>query len=84
MYHAVDLATLESDGLLGLSPHSREIGRSGMQLHLLVSELKKDKAINKSMFSLYLADRSDKSKIQFGGYDQAIVDALIEENKDSN
>jgi len=52
-----------------------------MELHLLVSELKKDKAITSSMFSLYLADRFDESKIQFGGYDQSIVDASIQANK---
>ena len=59
VYTATDLSTLESDGLLGLSPKTRTKGKSGMELHLLVTELYKDKAISSTIFALYLADRSD-------------------------
>ena len=63
VYHAVDLASLESDGLLGLSPRTQKYGQSGAELHLLVSELRKDGAINSAVFAMYLADRNSESKI---------------------
>lgn len=44
---AIDLSELESDGLMGLSPHSKKYsrGESGEEMHLLVNELKNDKVI---------------------------------------
>ena len=58
MYRAADLASLESDGLLGLSPKTRKYGRSGEEIHLLITELKKDKVMEKAMFAIYLTDRN--------------------------
>jgi hypothetical protein len=58
VYKAIDLNSLESDGLLGLSPKTKKYGRSGEELHLLITELRKDKVMEKAMFSIYLATRS--------------------------
>ena len=83
VFHAQKLDVLESDGLLGLSPirYRNKIGSSGEEIHLLITELYKDGVIGKAMFSIYLTDRkSGQSKIQFGGYDQQIVDQSINKN----
>ena len=54
---AKDLSTLESDGLMGLSPKSkRSKGKSGEEMHLLVNELKKDRVIKEAVFAIYLTD----------------------------
>jgi len=46
---------LESDGILGLSPRTKERGYdSGIMKHLLVNELKKDRVIDRAMFSVFL------------------------------
>lgn len=58
VYKAIELDSLESDGLLGLSPKTMKYGRSGEELHLLVTELKKDKVMKKAMFAIYLATRN--------------------------
>ena len=43
---AHNLAMLESDGLLGLSPELRSRGASGEEVHLLINELKIDGVID--------------------------------------
>jgi hypothetical protein len=43
VYYAKDLATIESDGLLGLSPKSNYVSRGNTEpMHLLVNEMKID------------------------------------------
>jgi hypothetical protein len=76
-----DFMNLESDGILGLSPRTKEKGYdSGIMKHLFVNELKKDRVIRRAMFSVFLGtiDTRDYtetiSKIQFGGYQQSIID----------
>lgn len=49
------LATLKSDGLLGLSPNPRK-SQSGEEMHLLVNELVEDGTIGKAVFAIYLTD----------------------------
>lgn len=78
---AEQLDTLESDGLLGLSPKTFRRGESGELIHLLVDELKKDGVIDRAMFAMYLADNTRKSFAHFGGYDQQIVKESLEEMK---
>jgi len=72
---------LESDGILGLSPKTKEKGYdSGIMKHLFVNELKKDRVIEKAMFSIFLGSIDTRnytetvSKIQFGGWQQSIVE----------
>ena len=52
IYEAQMLQTLETDGLLGLSPMSYRKGNSGEEINLLVNELKVDKVIDKAMFAV--------------------------------
>ena len=57
VFEASKLSSLESDGLLGLSPKTYSKGKkSGEQIHLLVNELKKDGIIDHAIFSMYLQD----------------------------
>lgn len=57
VYYARSLATLQADGLLGLSPHTNRSGdKSGESVHLLVTEMKKDGVIKNAIFAMYLAD----------------------------
>ena len=63
VYKAKDLSTLESDGLLGLSPRTTRTGYSGYEMHLLVTELQKDGVIDRAIFAVYLTDTSGQSKI---------------------
>ena len=82
---AKDLSTLESDGLMGLSPKSKRSnkGKSGEEMHLLVNELKKDGIIKEAVFAIYLTDTRGQSTMQFGGYDPEIVlDSMKENGKD--
>jgi hypothetical protein len=82
VYSAEELDTLESDGLLGLSPKTYRRGESGEEIHLLVNELKKDGVIDRAMFAMYLADDRRKSVAHFGGYDPKIVEESLREMKD--
>lgn len=82
VFEAKDLSSLISDGLLGLSPRVPVLGNhfnEKQQVHLLVDQLYQDKAINRPIFSLYLTEYTSQSKIQFGGYDQAIVEKAAKE-----
>lgn len=75
------MTTIESDGLLGLSPASDyTVGNTRQPMHLLVKELKVDGVIDKAMFGMYLADTETQSKIHFGGYDKDIVEQAVKEN----
>ena len=74
VFEAKNLATLESDGLLGLSPKTERASKSGEEIHLLINELKNDNIIDRAMFAMYLTDNTQQSKMHFGGYDQSIVD----------
>ena len=56
------MMTMQSDGLLGLSPNV-DYTVKGEPLHLLVNELKKDGVISKAMFGVYLTTTSSDSKI---------------------
>ena len=72
------------DGLLGLapSPHSvRNVGEKGVSL--FVDELQEDGVIDDRIFAVFLADTRTYSKIQFGGYDETIVNAYIEKLKEN-
>lgn len=60
---------MESDGLLGLSPKTDRESQSGEQIHILIEELKNDGIIDRAMFAMYLSDKSEVSKVHFGGYD---------------
>ena len=74
VFYAKDLSTIESDGLLGLSPKSDYVSQGNTEpMHLLVNEMKVDGIISKAMFGLYLTDTASQSKIHFGGYDESIV-----------
>lgn len=82
VYHAKNLSSLESDGLLGLSPRVSALGRlSGQDVHLLVDELKKDGVIDKAQFSMYLTTYDKQSRVYFGGYNQDIVDKSYQDAK---
>ena len=83
---AIDLSTLESDGLMGLSPKSKRAqkGKSGEEMHLLVNELKKDGIIKSAVFAIYLTDTRGQSTMQFGGYDPEIVLDSMKENGESD
>lgn len=82
VFYAKDLSTIESDGLLGLSPKSDYVSQGNTEpMHLLVNEMKVDGIISKAMFGLYLTDTASQSKIHFGGYDESIVQQAIEENQ---
>lgn len=83
VFEANNLATLESDGLLGLSPKTERASKSGEDIHLLINELKNDGIIDKAMFSMYLTDNSQQSKMQFGGWDQTIIDRYKKFNNGS-
>lgn len=48
-------------------------------MHLLVSELHKDRVIDQAVFAIYLADDRRKSFAHFGGYDKKIVEESIKE-----
>lgn len=78
---ASQLDTLESDGLLGLSPKTYRKGASGEEIHLLVNELKESGVIDRSMFAIYLADERRKSFAHFGGYDGQIVNESLRERE---
>ena len=55
VFESKDFMNLESDGILGLSPKTKEKGYdSGIMKHLFVNELKKDRVIEKAMFSVFL------------------------------
>jgi len=82
------LSTLESDGLLGLSPKTNRLTDDNIEVHLLINELKKDGIIDKALFSMYLTDYRKKSKIyrkkskmHFGGWDETILAESVKENK---
>jgi len=75
---AKSLDTLMSDGLLGLSPFNKKRDKT---VHLLVTQLKEDGIIEKAMFALYLTKIPAQSKMHFGGYDKAIVENAIKENR---
>ena len=55
VFHANQLDTIESDGLLGLSP---KVIRQEKNMHLLVDQLKVDGVISKAIFAMYLADEA--------------------------
>ena len=56
-YHATNLNYLESDGLLGLSPKVPYYGEDyDNEFQLLVKGLKRDNAIKKSIFAIFLSD----------------------------
>lgn len=82
VFKAEDFNNLESDGILGLSPRTKDKGNdSGIMKHLFVQELKKDRVIDKAIFAIYLSIQDQKtykeinrSKIHFGGWDGTIVD----------
>lgn len=84
VFEANNLATLESDGLLGLSPKTERASKSGEEIHLLIQELKNDNIIDKAMFSMFLTDTSQQSRMHFGGYDQTIIDKFKEYNSGSS
>ena len=69
VYYANQLSSLESDGLLGLSPKTERASKSGEEIHILIDELKNDNIIERAMFAMYLRDQSEQSKMHFGGYD---------------
>ena len=48
-------------------------------MHLLVDQLKQDGVISKAMFAMYLTDELSQSRVQFGGYDDSIVEKSIQE-----
>ena len=59
-------------------------GNSNIKIHLFVYELKKDRIIDKAMFSVFLGKSRYKdfrtkvetrSHIIFGGYDESILEA---------
>jgi len=54
VFYASELDSLESDGLLGMSPKPNRLGSSGQEMHLLVDQLKMDKIIDKAIFSILL------------------------------
>ena len=72
IFTASKLSGLKADGLLGLAPQRKK----DKKVHLLVTELKKDKVIDKAMFAVYLSEyynKQSKSTVRFGGYDKALV-----------
>ena len=69
VFEAYQLSSLESDGLLGLSPKTDRASKSGEEIHILIDELKIDGVIDRAMFAMYLRDQSEQSKMHFGGYD---------------
>ena len=73
VFEAKQLQSLESDGLLGLSPLTEREGNSGEKIHILIEELKNDGIISRCMFAMYLQDTSQQSVMHYGGYDPAIV-----------
>ena len=78
VYAAKELSEVESDGLLGLSPKTYRDGQhSGMEVHLLVDELKASGVIDKAVFAFYLTDYKDQSKMQFGGHDINLVEKVM-------
>ena len=81
VYEAKQLSTLESDGLLGLSPKTNRLTDDNIEVHLLINELKKDGIIDKALFAMYLTDYRKKSKMHFGGWDASILAESIKENK---
>ena len=83
VFEAKNLSTLESDGLLGLSPKTDRPSKSGEEIHLLVDELKNDGIIDKAMFSMYLTDETEQSKMHFGGYDLKIVERYRAVNRET-
>lgn len=84
VYHARDLSGIIADGLLGLSPKVKSWRKDGAEVHLLVDQLKADGVISKAMFALYLTEYTSQSRMQFGGYDQTIIEqSLREAGKDS-
>lgn len=56
VFQAFQLSSLESDGLLGLSPKTERASKSGEEIHILIDELKNDRIIDKAMFAMYLRD----------------------------
>lgn len=75
------MSTLESDGLLGLSPKTNRLTDDNIEVHLLINELKKDGIIDKALFAMYLTDYRKKSKMHFGGWDENILAESVKENK---
>ena len=59
------MSYLKSDGILGLSP----IRSNKPNQHLLISELQKDGAITKALFSAYLDDDDHESALHVGTWD---------------
>lgn len=73
IYLARDLASLKADGLLGLAPNAP----SDHPYETLVTDMHRQKMIEKNLFSLYLGRTDEQSKIWIGGYDSSYVrDAL--------
>jgi hypothetical protein len=63
------MMSMQSDGLLGLSPNV-DYKVNDEEVHLLVNELVKDGVISKAQFGVYLTTTNQDSKIHFGGYDK--------------
>ena len=78
VFDADNLNYLESDGLIGLSPKRPMIGYNPAKpLKLLINSLTESHVIKSLVFAVFLGDQHAQSKVQFGGYDQKLVEEAV-------
>jgi len=69
-YNVANLTALKADGLLGLSPRLLEQEPGSPVRESIIYKFFEEGTIEQPIFSLYLRDEFEESKMIIGGYDE--------------